>query len=103
MTEQTKLQRLAEYYDTHDTSPELEQAELVDEPVDPDPMVSLSVRLPKSLLDWVRGQARAEHTKPTQLIRRWIEEHRATGEQPSLEERVRRLEGLVQRGARSDS
>jgi hypothetical protein len=50
MTEQTKLQRLAEYYDTHDTSEELERAE----PVDPDPMVSLSLRLPKSLLDWVR-------------------------------------------------
>ena len=102
MIEQTKLQRLAEYYDTHDTSDQLEQAELVDEPVEQDPMVSLSLRLPKSLLDWVRAQARAEHTKPTQLIRRWIEERRTTGE-PSLEERVRRLEDLVQRGARSDS
>ena len=84
MTEQTKLQRLAEYYDTYDTSTELERAERVDEPVDPDPMVSLSLRLPKSLLDWVRAQARTEHTKPTQLIRRWIED-------------------LVQRGADSDS
>lgn len=97
MSEQTKLQRLAEYYDTHDTSTELDRAELVEELPDPDPMVSLSIRLPKSLLDWVRAQARTEHTKPTQLIRRWIEERRATG-QPSLEERVRRLEDLVQRG-----
>ncbi len=56
MTEPTKLQQLAEYYDTHDTSDELERAELVDEPVDADPMVSLSLRLPKSLLDWVRVQ-----------------------------------------------
>ncbi|MGH4016050.1 MAG: hypothetical protein ACRDSL_19430 [Pseudonocardiaceae bacterium] len=102
MTEPTKLQRLAEYYDTHDTSTEIQRAELVDEPVDPDPMVSLSLRLPKSLLDWVRTQARAEHTKPTQLIRRWIEEHRSSGEL-SLEERVRRLENLVQRSAGSDS
>lgn len=102
MTEQTKLQRLAEYYDIHDTSEELERAELIDEPMDPDPMISLSLRLPKTLLDWVRGQARTEHTKPTQLIRRWIEERRAIGE-PSLEERVRRLEDLVQRGAGSDS
>lgn len=101
MTEQSKLQRLAEYYDTHDTSDELKRAELVDEPVDTDPMVSLSLRLPKSVLDWVRAQARAEHTKPTQLIRRWIEERR-TGE-PSLEERVRRLENLVQRGAGNQS
>lgn len=97
MPDQSKLQRLADYYDTHDTSEELERAELVEEPAEPDPMVSLSLRMPKSLLDWVRAQARTEHTKPTQLIRRWIEEHRATG-QLSLEERVRRLEDLVQRG-----
>jgi hypothetical protein len=101
MTEPTKLQRLAEYYDTHDTSEELERAALVDEPMDPDPMVSLSLRLPKSLLDWVRAQARTQHTKPTQLIRRWIEERRSA--EPSLEQRVRRLEDLVQRGAGSDS
>ncbi len=49
-------------------------------------MVSLSLRLPKSLLDWVCTQARTEHTKPTQLIRRWIEERHHSGE-PSLEER----------------
>src|SRR5215813_785470 len=102
MTEQSKLRRLAEYYDTHDTSDELERAELVDEPVDADPMVSLSLRLPKSVLDWVRTQARAEHTKPTQLIRRWIEERRSTAE-PSLEQRVRRLEDLIQRSAGRDS
>ena len=101
MTEPTKLQRLAEYYDTHDTSTELERAELVEEPVDPDPMISLSLRLPKSLLDWVRTQARTEHIKPTQLIRRWIEERRSTGE-PSLEQRVRRLEDLIQRSAGRD-
>ena len=59
-------------------------------------MISLSLRLPKSLLNWVRAQARTQHIKPTQLIRRWIEEHRGTGE-PSLEQRVRRLEDLVQR------
>ncbi|MGH3687418.1 MAG: hypothetical protein ACRDRU_21615 [Pseudonocardiaceae bacterium] len=99
MTKPTKLQQLAEYYDT---SEELERAALVDEPMDPDPMVSLSLRLPKSLLDWVRTQARTEHTKPTQLIRRWIEERHSSGE-PSLEQRVRRLEDLVQRGAGSDS
>lgn len=102
MTEQTKLQRLAEYYDTHDTSEDLERAELVDEPVVPDPMVSLSLRMPQSLLDWVRAQARTEHTRPTQLIRRWIEERRSSGE-ASLEERVRRLEDLVQRGAERDA
>ncbi len=42
----------------------------------PDPMITTSLRLPKSLLDWVREQAAAEHTKPTALIRRWIEQRR---------------------------
>jgi hypothetical protein len=65
-------------------------------------MISLSLRLPKSVLDWVRTQACTEHIKPTQLIRRWIEERRSTGE-PSLEQRVRRLEDLVQRSAGRDS
>ncbi len=39
-------------------------------------MITTSLRLPKSLLDWVREQAAAEHTKPTALIRRWIEQRR---------------------------
>lgn len=38
-----------------------------------DARCTTSTILPKSLLDWVRAQARIEHAKPTQLILRWIE------------------------------
>ena len=38
-----------------------------------DPMVTTSLRPPKSLLDWVREQAVAQHVRPAGLIRQWIE------------------------------
>jgi hypothetical protein len=65
--------------------------------VDPDPMVTTSLRLPKSLLDWIRSQAAAEHVKPTALIRQWIEERRASGDQ-SVAARLARLENHVFHG-----
>lgn len=33
-----------------------------------DPMVTTSLRLPKSLLDWLRDRAAAEHVRPSVLI-----------------------------------
>ncbi|MGH3839148.1 MAG: hypothetical protein ACRDSF_26145 [Pseudonocardiaceae bacterium] len=89
---------LAEYADTHDLSTELEQAHREDT-TDPDPMVTTSLRLPKSLLDWVRDQAADEGLRPTALIRRWIEQRRDGTE--GLAERVRRLEEIVLPGQRS--
>jgi hypothetical protein len=44
--------------------------------LDSDPMITTSLRLPKSLLDWIREQAENEDVKPTALIRRWIEQRR---------------------------
>ncbi|MDR7301863.1 hypothetical protein [Haloactinomyces albus] len=98
-----RLDEIAEYYDTHDTSAELRRAKPEND-TESDPMVSTSLRLPKSLLDWVREQADAEHIRPTALIRRWLEQKRDS-EQPgrkhpaddaaSVDERVRRLEEIV--------
>jgi len=72
-------------------------------------MIITSLRLPKSLLDWVRDQAAAEVLRPSALLRRWIEERRddtggsrVTGsEVGDLAERVRRLEEIVLPGQRS--
>lgn len=89
-----KMLELREYYDTHDTSEEMEHGTLVTEPPDPDPYVSTSLRLPKSLLDWVRAQAEAEHVRPTALIRAWIEERRS-GTPTTLTGRLERLEHAV--------
>ncbi|MGH3872925.1 MAG: hypothetical protein ACRDSR_15710 [Pseudonocardiaceae bacterium] len=86
------IAELAEYADTHDLSTELEQAHREDT-TNPDPMVTTSLRLPKSLLDWVRHQAADEGLRPTALIRHWIEQRRDGTE--GLAERVRRLEEIV--------
>lgn len=44
-----------------------------------DPMVTTSLRLPKSVLDWVRAEAEVQQVEPTALIRRWIEDRRTAG------------------------
>ncbi|MGH3095817.1 MAG: hypothetical protein ACRDMV_07425 [Streptosporangiales bacterium] len=89
-----ELDELAAYADEHDFSAEMKSGQWhgAREP-DPDPMISTSLRLPKSLLDWVRAQADDAHTKPTALIRAWIEEKRNAPD--SLDQRVQRLEEAV--------
>jgi Arc/MetJ-type ribon-helix-helix transcriptional regulator len=65
---------------------------------DADPMVTTSVRLPKSLLDWVRQRATAQHVRPSVLIRQWIEQRRdedGTESTGDLLARVERLERAV--------
>lgn len=93
-----RITELAKYADTLDLSAELEQAHR-DDTTDPDPMITTSLRLPKSLLDWVREQAAVEGLRPTALVRRWIEQRRDGSE--GLAERVRRLEEIVLPGQRS--
>ncbi|GLZ35970.1 hypothetical protein Lesp02_81570 [Lentzea sp. NBRC 105346] len=83
------LTKLAEHYDTTDLSSELEHAEL-DETVDPDPMITTSLRLPKSVLDRVRARAADEGVKPTALMRRWVEQASAN-DVSTLEELMRQV------------
>jgi hypothetical protein len=95
--DEQKLAQLRDHYDTTDLSAEIERAHWETE-VESDPMVTTSLRLPKSVLDWVRQQAEAEHVKPTALIRRWIEqqrEERAEDVSGRLERLVERLEVAV--------
>ncbi|MBP2371132.1 hypothetical protein [Pseudonocardia parietis] len=87
-----ELERLRRHYDTTDLSSNIERARL-DADVDPNPMVTTSLRLPKDVLDWVREQADAQHTKPTALMRQWIEERRSKTH--DLEARLSRLEQAV--------
>lgn len=97
---------LREHFDTSDLADVIDSATWETE-VDSDPMIVTSVRLPKSLLDWVREQAAVEQVKPTALIRRWIEERRraSTGVQNGADEasvarlaaRVSRLEAIALR------
>lgn len=102
---------LREHFDTTDLADSIDSATWETE-VDPDPMIVTSVRLPKSLLDWVREQAAVEQLKPTALIRRWIEDrrHASTGQRSGADEasvarladRVSRLEAIALRVVSSE-
>jgi hypothetical protein len=76
MSERKRLEEIAEYYDTHDVSAEMEAAEWTRlDPVPADEqMIVVSVRLPKATMDAVRETAARTGLKPTALIRRWVEE-----------------------------
>lgn len=101
-----KLDELREHFDSTDFAEVIESATWESD-VDADPMIVTSVRLPRSLLGWVRQQAAAEQLKPTALIRRWIEDRRraASGEGVTadddrvaqLADRVSRLEAFAVR------
>lgn len=91
-----ELDDLARHAEQHDFAVEMERGRWESDTVD-DPMVTTSLRLPKSLLDWVRDQAAEGRVKPTALIRQWIEQRRS-GED-DLASRVDRLEQAVFRDA----
>lgn len=93
----SKLDEIANYAQTHDFAAEMEQG-VWETDTDTDPMVTTSLRLPKSLLDWVRDQAAAQHVRPSVLVRQWIEQRRAAGGAAGVEDltaRVQRLEQAV--------
>lgn len=102
--ESRDLDALRDHYVNTDLSAAIESAVWETE-VQPEPMIVTSIRLPKSLLDWVREQAAGEQLKPTALIRRWIEDRRGVsagrpipGEENTvagLAERVSRLEAVA--------
>jgi hypothetical protein len=86
---------LRDEFDNNDQSDAIERG-VIETDVGLDPMVTTSIRLPKSLLDWVRVQAAAENLKATALIRKWIEEQRHNNGCPgSVDARLQRLEEIV--------
>lgn len=89
----SKQNEIAEYAQTHDFSAEMEQG-VWETDTEADPMVTTSLRLPKSLLDWVRQQAAMQHVRPSVLIRQWIEQHRDAGGATGIEHLVARMERL---------
>jgi hypothetical protein len=88
-----KLDEMATYAQAHDFATEMEQG-VWETDTETDPMVTTSLRLPKSLLDWVREQAAAQHVRPSGLIRQWIEQRRASGGAATVEDLAARLERL---------
>ncbi|MGH3154464.1 MAG: CopG family antitoxin, partial [Streptosporangiaceae bacterium] len=60
-----ELERLAEYYDTHDTSAEMDLGDWVE----PQPMATTSLRLPVEVIEQLKQQARARHLRYTSYVR----------------------------------
>ena len=93
----SKLNEIADYAEVHDFAAEMERGAW-EADTDADPMITTSVRLPKSLLDWIRQRAAAQHVRPSVLIRQWIEQQRdedGTEIAGDLLARVERLERAV--------
>lgn len=69
-TPQQRIDRLAEFYDTHQGV--TGDGDWLTEPAPTDPMVVFSLRLPKAAADQLRAAAAARSMKTTELAREWI-------------------------------
>jgi predicted DNA-binding protein len=92
-----ELEALAAYYDTHDTSPDMEQGEWVD----PRPMKTTSLRLPADVVEALKTLAQTRGMRYTALVREIIE-HALNGvrlaesdEFAQINERLARIEAAV--------
>lgn len=74
MSTDQQIERLADYYDNTDLSENIEQAQWEEpEPV-AEPMVTYALRLPKPIIDRLRGVARERGIKVSTLMREWLAE-----------------------------
>jgi CopG antitoxin of type II toxin-antitoxin system len=85
-----ELERVAEYYDTHDTSMEMEAGEWVE----PQPMATTSLRLPADVINELKQQARTRHVRYTTYVRSILERAVRGGAPPELAEITERLDRI---------
>jgi hypothetical protein len=85
-----ELERLAGYYDTHDTSAQMEHGDWVE----PQPMATTSLRLPVEVIDQLKQQARARHVRYTSYVRSILEQAARGGAPPELADITERLERI---------
>lgn len=92
-----ELDRLADYYDSHDTSAEMGHGTWVE----PQPMATSSLRLPADVISQLKRQAQARHIRYTAYVRS-ILEHAASGTLPpemaDITERLERIERALTGG-----
>jgi uncharacterized protein (DUF4415 family) len=96
-----ELERIAEYYDSHDTSADMENGEWVE----PQPMATTSLRLPADVIDQLKRQARARHVRYTSHVRSILERAARGGPPPEIAdiaERLERIERAVTAGEHPD-
>lgn len=85
-----ELERLAEYYDTHDTSAEMEPGRWVE----PQPMATTSLRLPVDVIEELKRQAQARHVRYTSYVRSILERAARGGGPPEIADITERLERI---------
>lgn len=84
-----ELEQLASYYDSHDTSAEMEHGTWVE----PQPMATTSLRLPAEVIGQLKAQAQARHVRYTAYVRS-ILECAANGTLPDMDDITDRLERI---------
>jgi predicted DNA binding CopG/RHH family protein len=84
-----ELQQLAGYYDSRDTSAEMEHGTWVE----PQPMATTSLRLPADVISELKAQAQARHVRYTAYVRS-ILERAANGTLPDMADITERLERI---------
>jgi len=85
-----ELERLAEHYDTRDTSTEMESGYWVE----PQPMATTSLRLPVEVIEQLKLQARARHLRYTSYVRSILERAARGGASPEIADITERLERI---------
>ncbi len=95
------IEQLAEHYQSHDTVDAMDGGRVV-EP-SPDPMVVVSLRLPKRTMDEVRAIASERSVRPTTLLREWIEDQLGAAREPGGVVPVKDLIGFVRRHTVSET
>ena len=89
-----ELDELASYYETHDTSAEMEHGHWVD----PQPMATTSLRMPVEVIEQLKRQAQARHVRYTAYVRSILERAASGGppaEMSDITERLERIERAV--------
>jgi uncharacterized protein (DUF4415 family) len=87
-----ELEQLASYYDSHDTSAEMEDGNWVE----PQPMATTSLRLPTDVIDELKRQAQARHVRYTAYVRSILERAAAGSLSPEIADITDRLERIEQ-------
>jgi hypothetical protein len=85
-----ELEELVGYYDTHNTSEEMEHGEWVE----PEPMATTSLRLPADVIDQLKRQARARHLRYTSYVRSILERAARGGPPPEIADITERLDRI---------
>jgi predicted DNA binding CopG/RHH family protein len=85
-----ELEELAEYYDSNDTSQEMQHGQWVE----PQPMATTSLRLPAEVIEQLKRQARARHVRYTSYVRSVLERTARGGVPPEIADITERLERI---------